>query len=303
MADTFTSKLGLRQYDASLNYDVSKFSADNLLIDNAFGTVICTSGTRPSTGLFNGMTLWETDTRRFVVRVAGVWTPVPNVCTIADAAARTAITAPYDGMVIYRQDTDWLEIYDGAAWRVPNGARTTSLALITNPVSQQNAILTTDSIEYRWDGVSTWNAIRYCGPAPCIERRHNASTQPTGAGSAYKVLFDTSLTAGVDITYASGNFTFARSGRYLFTTSLRLSAVSELYIWFARSGVNNDNQAKDSKPAGTGLNKGTSGVVRVTAAQDWSVFVWSSLNIDIIRESANANDYPPYFSAHYLGPL
>lgn len=157
MADTFTPKLGLRQYDASLFYDVGKISADNLLVDNAFGTIICTSTTRPSSGLFNGMQLWETDTRRFVVRVAGAWVVVPTRAIIADAAARTAITTPYDGMMIYRQDRDWHETYDGAAWRVVGVAHCTSTAdrdaIITSPYNGQQSITTdTGSVWIRQGG-------------------------------------------------------------------------------------------------------------------------------------------------------
>lgn len=161
MVDTFTPKIGLRQYDASLFYDVSKFSADNLLVDNAMGAVICTSTTRPSTGLFNGMTLWETDTRRFVVRVAGGWTVVPGRAIIADQTARAAITTPYDGMVIWRQDRDWHEVYDGAAWRVIGTAHCASVADrdgasgITNPFNGQMAVTQDTDTIWEYDS-TTW---------------------------------------------------------------------------------------------------------------------------------------------------
>lgn len=301
MADTFTSKLGLRQYDATLNYDVSKFSADNLKIDNAFGTVICTSTTRPSTGLFNGMQLWETDTQRFVVRVSGAWVPVPNVVTIANAAARTAIVTPYDGMVIYRQDMDWLETYDGAFWRVPNGVQTSALANITNPVTGQYAVLTTDWVEYRWDG-SSWASVRLVLPHPRIERRLNASTA-TGGSTDFKIPFDTNVTTGLDITYSAGDFTFARAGRYQFTTSIRKSANSEFYLWFGKSSSSSGNRGKDSIPTGGGLNKATAATVRVAAGEAWSVYCWSNPTVNLVRENSTTDDYAPYFAATYMGPL
>lgn len=216
MADTFTPKLGLRQYDAALNYAVSKFSADNLLVDNAIGTVICTSTTRPSTGLYNGMTLWETDTQRFVVRVAGAWTVVPNITTIANAAARTAIVTPYDGMTIYRQDMDWLEVYDGAAWRVQGHVVTTALANITHPVSQQTCALTTDGFLYRWTG-SAWSNYACLGSDVAEYTRTTA--QSIASASIVNIDFTTTIKSISDIskaTVGSGSeFTILRAGRWL----------------------------------------------------------------------------------------
>ena len=155
MADTFTTKLGLRQYDPLLNYDVNKLSADMLKIDNAFGTVICTSSTRPSTGLFNGHTIYETDTGRTLVRNAGAWLfETAYILPVANATARNALTPVWDGFTIYRVDMDWLEIYDGAAWRVQGTQATASLANITNPMVNQMAMLTTDLTIYRWTGAA-----------------------------------------------------------------------------------------------------------------------------------------------------
>src|SRR5687767_13078019 len=113
VADTLTSK-GLTILDPALNYDVNKFNANITLLNNMIGTIICTSTTRPSTGLFDGMALWETDTQRFVVRVAGAWVVVPTRITVADHTARNAIVTKYDGMMVYRQDRDWSEIWDGS---------------------------------------------------------------------------------------------------------------------------------------------------------------------------------------------
>lgn len=125
---TATPKLGLILPDDVEFYDVDIVNGNNTKIDTAIGTVICTSSTRPSTDLFNGMMLYETDTRRFVVRSAGAWVPqgVPQI--IADVTARTAISAPYDGMQIYRQDRDWVEVYNGSGWHVQGVAACTSVA-------------------------------------------------------------------------------------------------------------------------------------------------------------------------------
>lgn len=219
MADTFTPKLGLRQYDATLNYQVSKFSADNLLIDNAIGTVICTSTTRPSTGLFNGMQLWETDTQRFVVRVAGSWVTVPNILTVANQAARDAITTKYDGQCVYRQDTDWIEVYDGAAWRVQGHVVTTALANITNPIAQQTCALTTDGFLYRWTG-SAWSAYACLGSNAAEYSRTTTQSIPTN--TTQRIDFATTNKSISDLTKTTvsgySEFTVNRAGRWLIET-------------------------------------------------------------------------------------
>lgn len=80
---------------------------------------------------------------------------VGGLLPIADQTERDAIANPYDGMQVYRRDLDWVEAYDGGAWRAPMWGRTTALANITNPVTGQVMFLTADSFVYRWNG-SVW---------------------------------------------------------------------------------------------------------------------------------------------------
>lgn len=222
MADTFTSKLALRQYDAGLNYDVSKLSADMLKIDNAMGAVICTSTTRPSTGLFDGMTLWETDTKSFVVRVSAAWVRVPQRIIVADQTARDAIAVKYDGMIVYRQDFDWQEIYDGAAWRVQGQMSVNALSDITNPITGQTCTLRSDNYLYRWSG-SAWIAAQSLSNTSYIEYNRTAN-QTIPNVTLQGILFNgASPKTSVDITTAtvSGGteFTVLRAGRWLWTTN------------------------------------------------------------------------------------
>lgn len=241
MADTFTPKLGLRQYDASLNYAVSKFSADNLLIDNAIGTVICTSTTRPSTGLYNGMVLWETDTQRKVIRVAGTWYTAPHVVTIANAAGRTAITTPYDGMTIYRQDFDWIEVYDGAAWRVQGHVVTAALANITNPLTHQTCTLTTDGFQYRWSG-SAWTPY-LCTTSAATAEYTRSTTQSIPTSTIQPLDYTTTAKSSTYIskaTVSSGSeFTVLLAGRWLITGNGGLAGATggNLRAMWISSGV------------------------------------------------------------------
>lgn len=232
MADTFTPKLGLRQYDASLNYAVSKFSADNLLIDNAIGTVICTSTTRPSTGLFNGMTLWETDTQRFVVRVSGAWVAVPNLITVADHTARNAITTKYDGQTIYRQDRDWIEVYDGAAWRVVGVAHCSSVAdrdntdTITSPYNGQLVVTTdTGTVWQRVSGAWTSAVNRLIAYS---ERTTTSSGSTSSAPVGVRRCDNIALRPGVRYRFSSGT---------LHPTSTVTSDVMRLEYRYNTSGV------------------------------------------------------------------
>lgn len=181
MADTLTAK-GLTILDPNLAYDVNKFNANFNLINNLLGTIICTSTTRPSTSLYDGMTLWETDTQRFVNRVAGAWVPVPGTVIVANQATRDAITTKYDGMQVWRQDKDWTEVYDGAAWRVQGIVSVAALADITNPFTGQMALLTTDNVVYRWNG-SAWVGAYPVGGITTATR-HKAKYRQTGTAQA-----------------------------------------------------------------------------------------------------------------------
>lgn len=145
MADTLTSK-GITLLDPLLNYDVNKFNANFQKTSDMLGAVVCTSTTRPSTGLYDGMTLWETDTRRFTVRAGGAWVTAPGRTIVADVAARNAIATTFDGQMVYRQDKKWHERYDGTAWRIAEVASCTSVAdrdtHITHPFTGQMHVTT-----------------------------------------------------------------------------------------------------------------------------------------------------------------
>lgn len=208
MVDTFTPKLGLRQYDASGFYDVNKFSADNLLIDNAFGTIICTSTTRPSTGLFNGMQLWETDTERFVVRVAGAWVVAPIMRVMANQAARDAIVTPYQGMTIYRLDRAWEEKYDGVGWRIQGVAICASTAdrdaVITRLYDGQYAYTTdTKTLWVRHSGV--WNRQVSRGLIARGRRSTNSATSTSAAATAVLRLDNIQAYAGNALRVCTGS--------------------------------------------------------------------------------------------------
>ena len=262
MADTFTTKLALRQYDPLLNYDVNKFSADNLKIDNAFGTVICTSSTRPSTGLYDGLTLWETDTKRFTVRVSGAWVPVPGRVIVADQTARTAIVAPYDGMQIWRQDRDWEEIYDGAAWRVQGVAKGASIAdlasAITSPYTDQIATATDINMLCRYDGTN-WVGFAPMGGSSAAHRRDAQyaanAVQSIPSNSLTTLQFATARYTTTDVTASGTNnqdFTLNRVGLWRGTVSTRCPGAAAAEASLELNNITDGVQISSQNSTGTG---------------------------------------------------
>jgi len=163
VADTLTSK-GLTILDPALFYDVAKFNNNFNLINNLLGTIICTSTTRPSSSLYDGMQLWETDTQRFVTQVSNAWVPQTGRIVVADHTARNAIVTKYDGMEVYRQDRDWVEIWDGAAWRVQGTAMCTSTTdrdnanVITSPYDGQMVLTKDNDTLWQYNG-SVWACL------------------------------------------------------------------------------------------------------------------------------------------------
>lgn len=91
--------------------------ADNLQkIDDFFGIVICTSGTRPSSP-YAGQQIYETDTRMTYLRNAAntVWVMTDRVPSVA---ASGDIAVPYTGQLIWNTTTNLLYRYTGSAWSV-----------------------------------------------------------------------------------------------------------------------------------------------------------------------------------------
>ncbi len=81
---------------------------------------------------------------------------VGGLLPTATATTRNALTGLYDGLAIYRRDRDWVEIYDGAAWRVQGVAKVSSfadLSAVTSPFTGQVAAIG-DGTQYRYDGTA-----------------------------------------------------------------------------------------------------------------------------------------------------
>lgn len=75
---------------------------------------------------------------------------------VDDVTERNAFIAPWDGLSVYRRDRDWVEIYDGTAWRVQGAAIATTFAdlttAVTNPALGQQGYCSSTGLRYAWDG-------------------------------------------------------------------------------------------------------------------------------------------------------
>ncbi len=87
---------------------------------------------------------------------------VGGLLPVATQALRNALTGMYDGMGIYRTDRDWIEAYDGSAWRVQGVAKVSSFADLSAVTDPYAGLLATsgDGTMYRYDG-SGWRYDPY----------------------------------------------------------------------------------------------------------------------------------------------
>ena len=68
--------------------------ATGLRWEKSRGTIVCTSTTRPTLGLYDGVRIFETDSKLFYLRVGGAWMPEPGQCLgFSKLTANTAFTS------------------------------------------------------------------------------------------------------------------------------------------------------------------------------------------------------------------
>lgn len=123
---------------------------------------------------------------------------------VANLTERAEIT-PHDGLAIYREDRDWVELHDDTAWRVQGVAVCTSTAdrdsAITNPYNGQLAITTDLGIVWRRH-LGAWGLITNNGGTSMNSRQDTSGTTTSG-------VFTATLSGG---TVCSGTFVAPASG-------------------------------------------------------------------------------------------
>ncbi|QUQ69172.1 hypothetical protein [Kutzneria sp. CA-103260] len=147
-----------------------------------------------------------------------------GVVPVRDATQRAALSA-YRGLTAYRGDRNWLEVNDGAAWRVPSVPVCTALTDITNPYQGQLVASLTDGLLYTYTGTA-WVGAVATGATP-HEARYElraGQTQTYPQGVDTRVVFPTVVYSTPDVTTTDNAvFTLNRGGLWSITLSLRLS--------------------------------------------------------------------------------
>lgn len=141
---------------------------------------------------------------------------VNGILPTATSTTRNALTGLYDGLPVYRRDRNWVEIYDGAAYRVlavPICSSSADLSAITNPETGATAFVTGDDAFYRYSG--TWRRVDWRQGWGLLGGRHYTGNNAT-------------LAAGIGTTEAAANMstgavTTTTGRRYRATTRIRFN--------------------------------------------------------------------------------
>lgn len=153
----------------------------------------------------------------------------PGITSGSGTGSRPA--SPVAGQSHWRTDKNFMEVYDGAAWRVPGTVVVSATTDITDPVVGQQVINVAD--EYRrWaysGATSGWVPINdpaMTGQAIGAEWLNNGAAQNIAISGATKLLFPTrGVGSGNGITVAGGggNFTNEFEGLYFIDCQIRLN--------------------------------------------------------------------------------
>ena len=180
--------------------------------------------------------------------------------TVDDQAERDSIAAA-QGALIYRKDTNWLETYDGTAWRVVGVPAVSDYSGITDPYPGQLVVNTTDNMVYRWNGSAWVGSVALGGSTAAT--RHSAfyyasANQSIATGTDQRVLFGGSLLTCDDVSAAtvSGGteFTINRAGVWRVEFSVRFGVGvndKERYAGLVNSTNPSIRYASDSTPSNT----------------------------------------------------
>lgn len=229
MVDTLTSK-GLIIQDPNLAYDIGKHNSNYNLINDMLGVVICTSGTRPSAP-WNGMRIYETDTRLAYVRVSGAWVRESTAAIVTTAAGLPTASSQASGQLALESDTGRLKVNNAGTWedKAFMSKVCTSGTRPASPTQGMRIFETDTSGELIWTG-STWLALT--GGYYFNERRKDTSgSQNFVTGSWTTVTFPTNFLAGRGISYSAGVFTVTNAGKYIFSAGCMISQPGAGYVF------------------------------------------------------------------------
>lgn len=316
MATTLTTRSGFILPDNAEIIDViGDLNPNWTKLDTSLDRV-CTSSTRPSTA-YIGMRAFETDTNTEIVCIGVapiVWRYL-SAPVVASVAARNALTPVFAGLQCIRSDKGWMETYDGTAWRVPGYQTVAALADITNPITNQLALLSSDTGIYRYTG-SAWLFIESTSPTAGTVQYKRTTSFTVASSAVTKLSFDTPVDVDTtSVTVAGGqDFTLVRGGKWAagcnipwYTTNgaspFSPPAAASVWAWI---GLTSDSTPPGRRVVASGAETGSFQTVlapnktmRFTAGTVLSVWVYQDKNIS--RDIA-FGQAPIDVTFTYLGP-
>lgn len=169
---TPTSPLGLPQFESGDDFNYTDVNSAMQRVNDLTIPTTCTAATRPTTDLFAGRTIYQTDTGEFFTWDGDEWREYARddqfTTTVANTAARPA-TNLYVGREIYQTDEGHFFKWDGAKWQVAS----------TNP--SQPAVLTPTDFSKSNDSCVV---VPHPTIANLVQVDLRATFQRTGAGLA-----------------------------------------------------------------------------------------------------------------------
>lgn len=199
---TSTTRLGLRKPDGTDKPNRVTDLNDNWdKVDLAVGATAVTSGTRPTTNLFTGKRIYETDTKNRLINPA---TPATTTSWVDEGivgtnAGGSAISNPFENMLSTQETDEWLVRYRAAY----------------GPGIREAVALGS-------------NAAGSLALHECLYRQGAGQSQSFADNTQTAMTFPTAAYTTADVTRAAGNnsFTINRAGLWHFGCGLRWSAVS-----------------------------------------------------------------------------
>lgn len=100
---TSTTRLGLRKPTTLDTFDeATDLNAPMDILDQSVGTQVCTSTTRPTTNLFQGKRIYETDTNNWLFYTGSAWRHQ------SQPYETTAVPSPHTDQLVYQSSDTWL---------------------------------------------------------------------------------------------------------------------------------------------------------------------------------------------------
>jgi hypothetical protein len=243
-----------------------------------------------------------------------------GVLPVPSAAVRDAITTPYTGMVVHRDDRGWLETYRGGAWRAEQLAKVATVAAladITHPETNQCAVVAETSMIYRYNGAA-WVGFCPLGGTTAATRHEarysqvgNVQTINNTASPPQRVLFNTTLYDTTDVSIATvvggSEFTLNRAGLWAISFGVRLAAgaaATERYLGLVDSADFTKRWAGQVEVPGGVVPTiiSTATQTRFAAAQKLAVICFQSSGAGLLIDNNAALGENTFFSATWLRP-